>query len=300
MEKLINAIKTLKEKKKAIILAHNYQKKEIYEVADFIGDSLELSLKARDAKADILIVCGVSFMAETAKILNPKKRVFTPVPDAGCPLADFLTPKIIEEAKKEHPDAAVVVYVNSSAECKAMADITCTSGNAVKVVKSLKEKVILFGPDSNLANFVAREIPTKTIIPIPSDGHCPIHIGFTKADVDIARKTGGKIIVHPECYENVQMGADYVVSTGKMAALIEEDQRSAWHIFTENGMIDRLKLLHPDVTYYGRKDAICADMKKISLSEVKNCLENLTGEMIIDQSVIEKAQKSVNKMLEVS
>lgn len=207
-------IRALKIRKNAIIMAHNYQPLEIQALADVVGDSLELAVRAKEAKADLIVVCGVRFMAETAKILNPERKVVIPVPDAGCPLADFLTPEMIREAKERHPDAAVVVYVNSTAESKALADVTCTSANAVKVVASLKNDTILFGPDSNLAAYVQRELPEKTIIPLPPGGHCYVHTGFTLADVEAARRKGSMVVCHPECRPEIQEQADLVASTG--------------------------------------------------------------------------------------
>ena len=183
-------IRALKSRKNAVILAHNYQPMEIQALADVVGDSLELAVKAKETGADLIVVCGVRFMAETAKILNPNRKVVIPVEDAGCPLADFLTPDLIREAKERYPDAAVVVYVNSTAESKALADITCTSANAVRVVASLQNDEILFGPDANLAAYVQRELPDKRIIPLPPGGHCYVHTGFSLADVEAARKRG--------------------------------------------------------------------------------------------------------------
>ncbi|HWQ67428.1 MAG TPA: quinolinate synthase NadA [Methanospirillum sp.] len=287
----------LKREKNALILAHNYQSSSIHAVSDVIGDSLELALKARDAEEDLLIVCGVRFMAETAKILNTEKKVLIPVPDAGCPLADFLTPAQIEEAKKAFPGAPVVVYVNSTTEVKAVADITCTSGNAVAVVRSLPERVILFGPDSNLARFVQQQLPDKEIIPIPKGGHCYVHQSFTREDIRKAREIGGKIIAHPECPDDIRRESDFVVSTGKMIHLVQQGE--IWHIFTEQGMVNRLKTLFPDKRFYQYENAVCKDMRKTTDIDLLSCMEHLTGEIILDDRLIHAARRSLDRMLAV-
>jgi quinolinate synthase len=299
-EELPNKIFKVKKNLNAIILAHNYQSQDIQRAADLVGDSLELALAARDTSADILIVCGVTFMAETAKILNPGKRVFIPKIEAGCPLADFLTPHQIEEERRNHPDAAVVVYINSSAACKAAADIVCTSGNAVQVVRSLPHSRILFGPDSNLAGFVRKQLPDKEIIPIPATGHCYVHQSFTNEDILKARKIGGKIIAHPECTAPIQRAADIVASTGKMIKIIEESEEETWHVFTEEGMIFRLKTLFPNKTFYSYENAVCKDMRMTTSVDLLQCLQNLIGEVTVEEDVLQKARISLDLMLEAS
>ncbi len=294
---LTHRIHLLKKEKNAVILAHNYQVPEIHDVADVIGDSLELSLKARDTTADILVVCGVRFMAETARILNPTRTVLIPAPDAGCPLADFLTPELILNTRKRYPGAAVVVYINSTASCKAVADIICTSGNAVRVVRSLPNRQILFGPDANLAGYVSRQLPDKEIIALPPEGHCYVHTGFTLDDVSSVRARGGKIIAHPECPAPIQEQADHVISTGKMAEVAAGT--GPWHIFTEKGMVDRLQEILPEQVFLGKEDAICADMKKITLQELLSCLEHLSGEVTIDPAILAPARQALDRMLAV-
>jgi quinolinate synthase len=295
MEKEIRA---LKARKNAVILAHNYQPMEIQALADVVGDSLELSVKAKETGADLIVVCGVRFMAETAKILNPERKVIIPVEDAGCPLADFLTPEMIREAKERYPDAAVVVYVNSTAESKALADITCTSANAVQVVRSLPNDTILFGPDANLAAYVQRELPEKTIIPVPPGGHCYVHAGFTLADVEAARRKGGMIVCHPECPPEIQEQADRIASTGGMirgAAAGDEP----WSVFTEREMASRLRVLYPGRVFYEKPEAVCADMKKISLTDLQRALEREEYEIVLSREVMDRARRAIERMLAV-
>ena len=288
----------LKEEKKALILAHNYQLPEIHAVADRIGDSLELALAARKAKEPVLVVCGVRFMAETAQILNPGKTVLMPVPDAGCPLADFLTPDMILKAREKYPDAKVVVYINSTASCKTVADAVCTSGNAVKVVKSLPSHRVIFGPDSNLASYVASALPEKEIIPIPSDGHCYVHQKFSISDLSDAKCDGISIIAHPECPAVIRSCADFTASTGKMGDIVQN--RDKWYICTEIGMLDRLNSLWPEKLFIGNEEALCVDMKKTTLSTLLICLQNLSGEIILDQETISSARKAIEYMLNLN
>ena len=295
MEKEIRA---LKARKNAVIMAHNYQPLAIQALADVVGDSLELAVKAKEAKADLIVVCGVRFMAETAKILNPERKVIIPVEDAGCPLADFLTPDLIREARQRYPDAAVVVYVNSTAESKALADITCTSANAVRVVGSLPNTTILFGPDANLAAYVQRELPEKTIIPISPGGHCYVHTGFTLADVEAARKKGGMVVCHPECLPEVQEKADLIASTGGMVRGAA-DGDEPWSVFTEREMVSRLRVLYPGRVFYEKPEAVCADMKKISLADLRRALEREEHEIVLSPEVMDRARRAIERMIAV-
>nr|WP_319538935.1 quinolinate synthase NadA [uncultured Methanospirillum sp.] len=296
----IQKINQIKGELHAKILAHNYQIPEVHAVADVIGDSLELALAARDTDADVLIVCGVRFMAETAKLLNPEKRVCIPIPDAGCPLADFLTPELIRDSRQKYPDAAVVVYVNSSAACKSVADIVCTSGNAVTIVKSLPQSRIIFGPDANLASYVREQVPEKEIITIPVDGHCYVHQQFSLEDIRNARLIGGTILAHPECPEIIRHHADIVASTGRMIRIIGEHEERVWHIFTEEGMVMRLRSLFPDKEFHSVQSAVCKDMRKTTIGDIIRCLESLQGEIILDQDSSESARRSLDRMLEAS
>ncbi|MDD1724003.1 MAG: quinolinate synthase NadA [Methanospirillum sp.] len=294
---LIADVLRLKSERKALILAHNYQLPEIHAVADVIGDSLELALAARKATEPVLVVCGVRFMAETAGILNPGKTILLPVPDAGCPLADFLTPDLITRAKEEYPDAAVVVYINSTASCKAVADAVCTSGNALKVVRSLPQKQIIFGPDANLASYIRSFLPEKEIIPLPANGHCYVHAGFSEDDLSEMKKQGVSIIAHPECPEKIRNIADQIASTGKMAEIARKGKR--WYICTEIGMLDRLGELCPDQIFFGDEFAVCADMKKTTLQELLSCLKDGSGEITLDPEIMKAARRSVDYMLDV-
>ncbi|MDN7012216.1 quinolinate synthase NadA [Methanoculleus sp. FWC-SCC3] len=292
-------IRALKTEKNAVIMAHNYQPMEIQALADVVGDSLELAVKAKETAADLIVVCGVRFMAETAKILNPDRKVVLPVEDAGCPLADFLTPDLILEAKEQYPDAAVVVYVNSTAESKALADITCTSANAVRVVASLPNDTILFGPDSNLAAYVQRELPEKTIIPLPPGGHCYVHMGFTLADVEAARKKGGTIVCHPECPPEIQEQADRIASTAGMIRAAAAGGDEPWWVFTEREMASRLRVLYPGRVFYENPEAVCADMKEISIADLHHALESEEHEVVLPPEVMDRARRAIERMITV-
>lgn len=292
---MIDTIQELKKEKDAVILAHNYQLPEIQDIADFVGDSLELAIRATSVTERMIVFCGVQFMAETAKILNPEKKVIIPVKEAGCPLADQLTPEMLIAAKEEHPGAAVVVYVNSTAGCKAVADIVCTSANAVEVVRSLDADEILFGPDANLAAFVRKSVPEKTIIPVPPTGHCYVHTGFTLHDVEEARARGGRIICHPECPQEIQEHADVIASTGGMVRIAEES--GLWHVLTEKDMGYRLKTLYPDRTFVTNDRAICRDMKLTTLDTLRHALETEEHEITIPDPIMQKARTAIERMI---
>jgi quinolinate synthase len=292
---MIETIQELKRRKDAVILAHNYQLPEIQDIADFVGDSLELALRATSVTERMIVFCGVRFMAETAKILNPGKKVILPVQEAGCPLADQLTPDMLKRAKLEHPDAGVVVYVNSTAECKAVADIVCTSANAVQVVRSLDADEIIFGPDANLAAFVQKSVPEKTIIPVPATGHCYVHTAFTIQDVEEARTRGGRIVCHPECPREVQEGSDAIASTGGMVRIAEESE--LWHVFTEKEMGYRLKVLYPDRTFLTKEGAICHDMKLTTLPILRKALETEEHEVTLPDQIMQEARTAIERMI---
>ncbi|MCQ8893406.1 MAG: quinolinate synthase NadA [Methanolinea sp.] len=296
--RLDERIRELKVQKKAIILAHNYQRPEIQDLADFVGDSLELAKNARNATAPLIVFCGVLFMAETAKILNPDRKVLIPVRDAACPLADQLTPGMLLEAKRAHPTAPVVLYINSTAACKALADIICTSANAVEVVRSLPDRQVIVGPDANLAAYIQSRLPEKEIIPIPPAGHCYVHECFTRDDVLVARERGDRVLCHPECRPEVQAEADIVVSTGGMVkALRGHPPGSRWTILTEREMAFRLKTLYPDQVVHAREDAVCRDMKKITLPDLLRSLEKEQYEVIVPAEIMEKARRAIERML---
>jgi quinolinate synthase len=290
-------IQALRKERDAVILAHNYQRPEIQDIADIVGDSLELAVSAKETSAAVIVLCGVDFMAETAKILNPVKTVLLPVKDATCPMAHQLTPDMIREARAAHPDASVVLYVNSTAESKALADIVCTSANAVRVVRSLPSREVLFGPDCNLAAYVQNLVPEKEIIPLPAGGHCYVHDAFTLHDLEVARKRGGKIICHPECRPEIQKGADVIASTGGMVRAAPD--ADAWNVLTEREMGYRLGTLFPGKTFYTKEEAICEDMKKTTLQDLCRSLETMRYEITIDPEIADRARAAIERMIAI-
>ena len=299
-----NAIKekiiALKEEKDAIILAHNYQAGPVQDVADLIGDSLELSRAAASLDGSVIVFCGVDFMAETAAILSPQKKVILPAHDAGCPMAEMVTAEEIRSARARFPDAAVVAYVNTTAEVKAESDICCTSANAVKVVSSLEEDQVLFVPDRNLARYVAR-FTNKQVI--PWEGYCIVHDLITVDDVTIAKQGHpvAEVIVHPECRPEVIDAADYVYSTSGMIRHVCEGNKPAYIIGTEIGILYRMQKECPGKTCYplsGR--AVCSNMKKTNLSLVLKSLENLTPQVTVPEHVASRARNAIGRMLAVT
>jgi quinolinate synthase len=292
-------IRALKEEKNALVLAHNYQRPGIQDLADFVGDSLELARMAEGTKKPVIVFCGVLFMAETAKILNPERKVLIPVRDAKCPLADQLTPAMLARARAEHPGAAVVLYINSTAECKALADIVCTSANAVDVVRSLDATEVIVAPDANLAAYVQSRVPEKRVIAIPPAGHCYVHQCFSTQDVVSARDRGDTVICHPECRPEIQEMADLVASTGGMVRALRGQQPGRrWTILTEREMAYRLRTLYPDQEVHVRDDAVCRDMKKITTRDLLLSLEREQYEVVLPQETMEKARRAIRRMLE--
>ena len=292
-------IRRLAEEKGALILVHNYESAEVQDVADICGDSLELARKAKEADAKTLVICGVYFMAETAKILSPEKTVLIPRPDAGCALADQLTPEMVREAKSKHPGAPFVVYVNSSAATKAECDITCTSANAADVVRSLKEDVVLFGPDANLAAWVRKNVPEKTIITVPEDGGCPVHHKVTVEEIEAARKQfpNATIICHPECSPAVQEASDMIGSTGYMIRNCGEEKE--WIIVTENGILHPLSKHYPETVFHGI-EAVCESMKLITLKDLYETLAEGKNEVIVEKETADRARDAIERMIEAS
>ena len=301
---LQDEIKTLKEQKNAIILAHNYQPKEIQEIADFLGDSLELCIKATEIDdKDLVIFCGVDFMAETAHILNPDKKIVIPDLEAECPMAHMLPEEELLKAIEKNPDADVVLYVNSIAEAKQHANTLCTSANAVKIVNSLDSDKILFGPDANLAKHVAEKLDYKEIIPTPKDGHCYVHKLIHVEDVELKRKEhpNAEILCHPECNMDVQEAADQVLSTGGMLKYIAESDKDEFVIGTEIDMITRINSEVPGKKLYPLLEgAICNTMKLHTLEKVKKALENEEPQVTLPDDVREKSLKAVEHMLNAS
>lgn len=293
----------LKKDKNAIILAHNYQTAEIQEIADFLGDSLELCIRASNIDdADLVVFCGVDFMAETAAILNPNKKIVIPDKDAECPMAHMLPAEEVKKYKRRYPQAAVVLYVNTLAEAKAEADIICTSANAVKVVESLKEDQILFGPDMNLASYVARQVD-KDIIPIPEEGYCYVHKMYNPGDITFSRQkySDTEILVHPECDIEVQELADLVLSTGGMIRHVSHSDSKSFLIGTEIDLVTRLRRENPDKNIYPLLDeAICENMKLHTLDKVKNSLLKEEYQVTVPEQIAIKARLAVERMLKVS
>lgn len=298
--KMINEINSLRREKNAIILAHNYQTTDIIELADFVGDSLQLSIEASKVEADFIIFCGVRFMAETAAMLNPRTKVLMPALDAGCPMADMVTADQLRKFREEHPTAAIVCYVNSSAEVKAESDICCTSSNAVKVLQSLpKDQAVLFVPDQNLGSWAARQAGREIIL---WDGFCPIHHwGFEIAQVKALRKKypDHRLIAHPECDEGIVEAADAVMSTGGMLA--EAKHHDQLIIATEKGLVDYLIKLYPakSIIHLNTK-AICKNMKKTTLAHVLDALRFEQHQVWVDPEVARRAVQSLQRMLELS
>ncbi len=292
-------IRRLAAEKDALILVHNYEPAEIQDVADICGDSLELARKAKEASASTLIICGVYFMAETAKILSPEKTVLIPRPDAGCPLADQLTPEMVRAAKAAHPGAPFVVYVNSSASTKAECDITCTSANAADVVRSLESDTVLFGPDANLASWVREQVPEKTIITVPEDGGCPVHHKVTVDEIERLRREfpNATVICHPECSPAVQKASDMIGSTGYMIRNCGEKQE--WIIVTESGILHPLKKQYPNTCFHGIA-AVCDNMKLITLQDLYETLAEGKNEVVVETETANRARKAIERMIEAS
>ena len=295
---MIEEIKKLKREKNALILAHYYAPLEIWEVADAIGDSLELSRKAAEAKEDLIVFCGVRFMAESAKILNPEKKVLLPVADAGCPMADMITAEALREMKKLHPEAAVICYVNSSAEVKAESTICCTSAGALKVAGSLDEKEIIFVPDKNLGAYVASHYPEKTFHFI--DGYCPIHNSCTVKDLEKAKEKhpAALIAAHPECGDGASKVADFVGSTTGILKFCRESDGEEFIIGTEIEIVRALQKEFPNKKFYeAKEDFICENMKKNTLSTLLAALKEEKHEIHLPEETILLAKKALENMI---
>jgi quinolinate synthase len=298
-EALSQKIRELKKKRNAVILAHNYQRGEVQDVADYIGDSLELSQKAAAVQEDVIVFCGVHFMAETASILSPQKTVLLPEIHAGCPMADMITAVELVAWKKRYPGIPVVCYVNTSAEVKAESDICCTSSNAVNVVNSVDSHEILFAPDKNLAAWVARQV-SKMII--PWDGCCYVHNNILARDIREKKKAyrEAEVWVHPECRPDVIDLADKVLSTGKMVKEARLTEAKEVIVGTETGIIYRLKHDNPAKNFYPAHDlAFCANMKKINLRKVRTALEQMIYRVQVPPEISRRARGAIEKMVKL-
>lgn len=297
---LSKQIKELAREKKAVILAHNYQIGEIQDIADITGDSLELSQKASATDARMIVFCGVHFMAESASILSPGKKVIIPDPTAGCPMADMVTPDDVIALRKENPDAKVITYINSTAAVKACSDAICTSSNAVKIVERTPGDNIIFLPDRNLGSYVQRFTRKRIIL---WHGFCPTHERFTAEDLAAVKKShpDALVMVHPECRPDVIDLADLVLSTGQMVAFVQKTDRRSIIVGTETGMIHRLKSVAPHVRYIPASGSfICPNMKKINLETLHRSLKNEETRVTVDPEVSMRAKMALDKMLELS
>ena len=294
----IYKINKLKKEKNAVILAHNYQTPEIYHgISDFSADSLALAVEAAKTKADIIVMCGVHFMAETAKLMSPEKKVLIPDMDAGCSLSSSITGEDVRNLKKKYPGVPVVSYVNTSAEVKAETDVCCTSANALKIVQSLGVKKVIFLPDDFLAKYVASQTDVEII---SWKGTCEVHEQFNDEEINEIRKNnpGIKIIAHPECPPDVIRASDFAGSTSGMIKYVKDNQPRKVMMVTECSMSDNVQIDNPNVKFI-RPCNLCPHMKKITLPKILDCLENETNELIMDKKTIEKARKSVERMAEI-
>lgn len=293
-------ITSLKKELNAILLVHNYQRPEIQDVADFIGDSLGLSIEASKTDREIIVFCGVNFMAETAAIVNPDKLVLHPEPDAKCPMAAMIDAAGLRKYKSEHPDAKVVAYVNTTAEVKAEADICCTSANAVKICQSLPDKEIIFVPDTNLGLYVMRFVKDKKIHLWP--GYCHTHRDISKAEIEelLSVHPKAEVLAHPECVPEVIDMADFVGSTEGIVRYVRNSPKHEFIVATEKEMCYRLKKENPNKEFYPPKSAICPNMKKITIEKVVQSMREKIYPVKIEERIREKAYYPIKRMLELS
>lgn len=298
---LVDKIAKLRKEKKAVILAHNYQRPEIQDIADYVGDSIELSRKAMEEDSEMIVFSAVDFMAESAAILNPGKKVLLPSLGARCPMAQMLTVEEIKRWRVRYPAVPVVLYVNTLAEAKANCDICCTSANAVEVVESLDSDTVLFGPDRNLAEYVQRKTG-KTVIPIPEWGFCPTHLLFQPEDIQVLKTQypGAAVMVHPECSFEVQRVADFVGSTSQMCRYARQCDAETFIVCSE-GILHRLKKENPGKRFVlGYEGAVCPNMKLNTLDRIYLSLKEEKHVVVVPESVAVKARKALQRMFEVA
>ena len=294
-------INSLKKERNAVVLAHNYERPEIQSIADFTGDSLELARKAAEVDADVIVFCGVYFMAQTAAILNPEKTVLIPDPGAGCAMADMVNAEDVRLLKRKHPFATVACYVNSTAEVKAECDICVTSGNAEKILSSLPpDKEVIFVPDKNLGGYIAEKLGRNYIL---FDGCCPIHAKLESRLIDCARGRypDAEVLVHPECGKAVRDKADRCLSTGGMCEYVKSSSRKTFIIGTEVGILHRLEKENPDKKFIPLdREIVCSDMKKVTLENLRDCLADMKYKVHVDREVASRARRSIEAMLKLS
>ena len=300
MQTIKEKILKLKKERNAVIIAHNYQPIDVQEIADFLGDSLDLSRKAAQTSADVIVFCGVHFMAETAAILAPNKIVLIPDATAGCPMANMISAKELVEVKSQHPGAKVVCYVNTSAEIKALSDVCCTSSNAKTIVNSMLSDDIIFVPDKNLGHYTQKITGKKMFL---WNGYCPTHVKFQPEHVLAQKKAhpNAKVLVHPECLPSVVELADQVLSTTGICEFISKSSDIEFIIGTETNILHRLSKENPNKKFYPLYDgATCPNMRKNSLEKVLFALEEMKTIVKVDPDVSNAAKKSLDKMLELS
>jgi quinolinate synthase len=297
---LAQRLRELKAERNAVILVHNYQLPEVQDNGDILGDSLQLAVDASNTDTDVIVFCGVDFMAETAKILAPERTVLHPDPEAKCPMAAMCEVELLLAKKEEYPDAIVVSYVNTTADVKAETDVCCTSANAVKVVRSLAEKEVIFTPDRNLGLYVQRFVPDKEIILWP--GFCATHHSrITVEDLTALKNEhpGAEVMVHPECTPEVIDIADKVFSTGGMLKHARASPKSEFIVGTERDMAYRLSRELPDKTFHPLEKALCPDMKRITLEKVVRSLETMSPEVVLSLDIIERARRPLERMVKI-
>lgn len=294
-------IKQLQKEKDVVIMAHYYVDGEVQELADYVGDSFYLSKVATQVTQKNILFCGVNFMGESAKILNPEKTVVMADVTADCPMAHMVTVEKIAEMRKQYDDLAVVCYVNSTAEIKTASDVCVTSSNALKVVKNLKEKNIFFVPDQHLGRFVAAQLPEKNFI--FNDGYCPIHVMITPESVKRAKEEhpSALVLTHPECKQDIIELSDYVGSTSEIIDFATDSQQNEFIICTELGVFYELQQKNPDKKfYYAQEEQICENMKKVTMDKVEKAIETLTPAIELSEEVIEQANRPLVRMLELA
>lgn len=299
IKEMQDEIMRIKKEKDICILAHAYQSHDIWEVADYVGDSFGLAQRAAEAPQKTMIMCGVRFMAETVKLLSPEKTVYLPEPDAGCPMADQIDYDLLAALREKNPGYTVVAYVNTTTEVKTLSDVCVTSSSAVKIVKNMPEKDILFIPDCNLGSWVKKQVPEKNIKLV--SGGCPTHVRVTVKDVEKAKAAhpNALLLVHPECLKEVMELADYAGSTTGIMDYAAKSDAKEFIIGTENSIVSHLQLAHPEKRFYAlSKDCVCHNMKMTTLGDVYNCVVNGEGESItLTEETMQKARKSIDAML---